>query len=70
MEQNLSAISRTHSINQSAIKIENNGKMLIIQNTTHMSNQHFWTKDRIKNEGIDIEYFPKSKLLLIFVLNY
>ena len=38
--------------NQSAIKIEENGKRSSGQKTKHMNNRYFWTKDRVKRERV------------------
>ena len=43
--------------NQSAIKIEKNGKRSSGQKTKHMDNKYFWIKDRLKSEGIEVRYF-------------
>ena len=52
--------------NQSAIKIELNGKKSSGQKTKHMDNRFFWIKDRISKERINIEYCPTLKMLADF----
>ena len=47
--------------NQSAIKIEENGRRSSGQKIKHMDNIYFWMKDRIKREGIKILYCPTEK---------
>ena len=52
--------------NQSAIKIEENGKASIGQKTKHMDNRYLWIKDMLKYEGIKVEYFPTEKMIADF----
>ena len=52
--------------NQSAIKIEKNGKKSSGQKTKHMDNRYFWIKDRLSTEGIEIKYCPTLKMLADF----
>lgn len=52
--------------NQSAIRIETNGKMSSGQKTKHMDNRFFWIKDRLKSEGIRVEYCPTAKMIADF----
>ena len=52
--------------NQSAIKIELNGKRSSGQKTKRMDNRYFWIKDRLTTEGIKIEYCPTLKMLADF----
>ena len=52
--------------NQSAIKIEENGKRSSGQKTKHMDNRYFWIKDRLESEGIQVEYCPTGKMLADF----
>ena len=52
--------------NQSSIKIEKNGKKSSGQKTKHMDNRYFWIKDRLENEGIEVEYCPTEKMIADF----
>ena len=52
--------------NQSAIKIEENGKSSSGQKTKHMDNRYFWIKDRLQYEGIKVEYCPTEKMIVDF----
>ena len=52
--------------NQSAIKIEENGKRSSGQKTKHMDNRYFWIKDRLETEGIKVKYCPTEKMLADF----
>ena len=52
--------------NQSAIKIEENGKRSSGQKTKHMDNRYFWIKDRLSTEGIKVEYCPTEQMLADF----
>jgi hypothetical protein len=53
--------------NQSAIKIEQNGKISSGQKTKHMDARYFFIKDRINSEGIKIEYCPTEKMIADFL---
>ena len=44
--------------NSSAIKIEKNGRRSGSSRTRHMDIRHFWVKDRLEKEGIEVEYCP------------
>ena len=52
--------------NQSAMKIEKNGKKSSGQNTKHMDNRYFFIKDRLESEGIDLQYCPTAKMIADF----
>ena len=52
--------------NQSSNKIEKNGKRSSGQKTKHMDNRYFWIKDRLENEGIDVEYCPTELMIADF----
>ena len=52
--------------NQSAIKIELNGKRSSSQKTKHMDNRYFWIKDRLSNERIKVRYCPMEKMIADF----
>jgi hypothetical protein len=53
--------------NQSAIKIENNGKVSSGQKTKHMDARYFFIKDRVNTEGIKIEYCPTERMIADFL---
>jgi hypothetical protein len=46
--------------NQSAIKLEKNGRRSSGQKTKHMDNRYFFIKDRLEIEGMTIEYCPTA----------
>ena len=52
--------------NQSAIKIEENGKRSSGQKTKHMDNRYFWIKDRLNSERIKVRYCPTEKMIADF----
>jgi hypothetical protein len=52
--------------NQSAMKIEKNGRKSSGKNTKHMDNRYFWIKDRLESEGIELEYCPTGMMLADF----
>jgi hypothetical protein len=52
--------------NQSAIKIELNGKRSSGQKTKHMENRYFWIKDRLNRESIKVRYCPTEKMIADF----
>jgi len=52
--------------NQSAIKIEKNGKRSSGPKTKHMDHRYFFIKDRISSEKIKIEYCPTEDMLADF----
>ena len=55
-----------HQDNQSAMKIELNGKRSSGKKTKHMNNRYFWIKDRLASEGIEVKYCPTSKMIADF----
>ena len=52
--------------NMSAMKLELNGKQSSGQKTKHMNNRYFWIKDRVKSEGISIQYCPTERMIADF----
>jgi hypothetical protein len=52
--------------NQSAIKIEKNGKRSSGQKTKHMDNRYFFIKDRLNTENIRVEYCPTGQMIADF----
>jgi hypothetical protein len=52
--------------NQSAIKIEKNGKSSGGQKTKHMDARYFFIKDRLSTEGIEVRYCPTEKMIADF----
>ena len=52
--------------NQSAIKIEYNGKASSVQKTKYMDKIYIWIKARLQSEGIKVEYFLTEKMILNF----
>ena len=52
-----------HQDNQSAMKIELNGKQSSGKKTKHMDNRFFWIKDRLKSEGIEVKYCQTAKMI-------
>ena len=52
--------------NQSAIKIEENGKRSSGPKTKHMDNRYFFIKDRLNTENIKIEYCPTGQMIADF----
>ncbi|CAJ1957919.1 unnamed protein product [Cylindrotheca closterium] len=36
------------------------------QKTKHMDNRYFWIKDRLKTEGIEVQYCPTEKMFADF----
>lgn len=52
--------------NQSAIKLEKNGRMSSGRKTKHMDIRYFWIKDRVQREGIKIEYCPTQMMIADF----
>ena len=52
--------------NQSAMKIEQNGKKSSRQKTKHMDNRYFWIKDRLESEGIEVKYCPTGIMVADF----
>ena len=52
--------------NESAIKIEDNGKTSSGQKTKHMDNKYFWIKDRLQYEVFKVEYLPTENMTADF----
>jgi len=52
--------------NQSAMKIELNGRKSSGKKTKHMDNRYFWIKDRLQSEGIEVVYCPTLQMLADF----
>ena len=52
--------------NQSAIRLEKNGRMSCGQKSKHINIRFFWVTDRVKNEDLTIEYCPTESMLADF----
>jgi hypothetical protein len=52
--------------NQSAMKLEQNGRASCGQKSRHIDIRYFFMKDRIHTEGIDIVYCPTEEMLADF----
>ena len=52
--------------NQSAMKIELNGRKSSGKKSKHIDNRFFFIKDRLMSEGIDVAYCPTAKMLADF----
>ena len=52
--------------NQSAIKLEVNGRASAGQKSRHIDIRYFWVKDRVKSENIDIVHCPTEAMLADF----
>ena len=52
--------------NQSAMKLEVNGRASCGQKSRHIDIRYFFMKDRIKTEGIDVVYCPTEEMLADF----
>ena len=52
--------------NQSAIKIEKNGKMSCGQKSRHINIRYFFIKDKIEKETIQVVYCPTESMLADF----
>jgi hypothetical protein len=52
--------------NQSAMKLEKNGRASCGQKSRHIDIRYFFMKDRIKTENIDIVYCPTEQMLADF----
>ena len=52
--------------NQSAIKLEKNGRASAGKQSRHVDIRYFFIKDRIKQENIDIHYCPTEEMLADF----
>jgi hypothetical protein len=52
--------------NESAIKLETNGRSSAGQKSRHINVRYFWIKDRVKQEGINIRHCPTLQMLADF----
>jgi hypothetical protein len=52
--------------NESAMKLETNGRMSAGQKSRHINIQYFWVKDRTEATGIKIRHCPTEKMLADF----
>ena len=53
--------------NQSAMKLEKNGRASVQQKLHHIDIHYFWITDCIKKEGITIRYCPTEQMLSDFL---
>ena len=58
--------SRFLQDNQSAMKLEINGRASCGQKSRHIDIRYFFMKDRIKTEGVDVVYCPTEEMLADF----
>ena len=49
--------------NESAMKMEVNGRNSCTGNSRHVDIKHFWVKDRVDKEEVEIKYCPKTLML-------
>ena len=52
--------------NQSAMRMEENGRMSAGSKSKHINNRHFWITDRVKSGELNIEYCPTELMLADF----
>jgi hypothetical protein len=52
--------------NESAIKLEKNGRSSAGQKSRHINVRYFWIKDRVRQEGIHIRHCPTLQMLADF----
>ena len=52
--------------NQSAIKLEENGKISSGKRTRHINIRYFFNMDQVKNGNVVIEYFPTENMVANF----
>jgi len=52
--------------NQSAIRLEQNGRASAGQKSRHIDIRYFFIKDRVKTEGISIVHCPTDEMLADF----
>ena len=52
--------------NQSAMLLENNGRMSSTKRTKHINIRYFYIKDRIQNKDLRIEYCPTDQMVADF----
>ena len=55
-----------HQDNESAMKLEKNGRMSAGQKSRHINIRYFWIKDRTEASGIKIDHCPTLKMLADF----
>ena len=53
--------------NQSAIRLETNGRASAGQQSKHIDNRYFWITDRIKQKEISIQYCPTEQMIADFL---
>ena len=53
--------------NQSAMKLEQNGRMSAGQRSRHINIRHFWVTDRLKADGITLKHCPTDLMLADFL---
>jgi hypothetical protein len=56
--------------NESAMKLEKNGRMSAGPSSRHINIRHFWIKDRAKEAGINIRHCPTLQMLGDFLRNH
>ena len=49
--------------NQSAIRLENNGKQSISKRTRHINIRYYFITDRIINQEASVEFFPTLDMI-------
>ena len=49
--------------NESAIKMETNGRMSCTSNSKHVNVRYFFVKDRVDKREIEIRYCPTTKMV-------
>ena len=55
-----------HQDNESAIKLEKNGRMSAGPKSKHVKIRYFWVKDVMKSDGMEIRHCPTLKMLADF----
>ena len=55
--------------NQSAIRMEENGRNSCMINSRHTDTRYFLSKDRVDKKEISIKYCPTTKMLAVFLQN-
>ena len=55
--------------NQSAIRLEKNGRASCGQKSRHIDIRYFFMQDRFESEGISVVYCPTDKMLADFFTN-
>ena len=56
--------------NESAIRMETNGRMSAGQKSRHINIRYFWIKDQTKALEIDVRHCPTLLMLADFFTNY